>query len=178
MLYEAARANCYESTHFFWVDIGSIRNKLEAVPVQYPVPHVLGSIKSGAILWSVIPGSHIEEHWNNYKKASANDRPYELGMGQKGKDCPCFSLDGSAFGGDIQAVTKWNFAYYRTLDMFIEKGWFAGVDQHVYAFTCFIEPSICHFHKFADDWFDVQLRIFQNKTAIKTWILPGNLPKL
>ncbi|CAL8471746.1 g11288 [Coccomyxa elongata] len=43
LLYEAARANCFGSTHLFWVDIGSFRTGTQAA--NHLASLILGTFK-------------------------------------------------------------------------------------------------------------------------------------
>ena len=171
LLYEAARANCFGSTHFFWVDIGSFRTGTANYPTMqpFPVPELLPQIEPGSMLWSAL-GRHIYwDHWKHFMSDSSNSSLYALPFGQRWQvgTCPANTVDGSAHGGDLQAVTSWYHAYYDMLDLYLEHGWFAGIDQDVFASTCIKHSRLCHFHV-AEGWYNIQ-EIMQGHRQLVTW---------
>lgn len=171
LLYEAARANCFGSTHFFWVDIGSFRTGTENIPSMqpFPVPELLPQIEPGSMLWSALGRHILWDHWKHFMSDSSNSSLYALPFGQRWQThaCPANSVDGSAHGGDLQAITTWYHAYYEMLDLYLEHGWFAGIDQDVFASTCIKHSRLCHFHA-AEGWYEIQELMLGRKQLI-TW---------
>ena len=151
---------CFDSTHFFWVDIGSFREEPEQAPAlaPFPDPGMLAALRPRAILWSVVNQGTVEWHYKNYKRLhepdAGADRDEGAELGEIG-DCPVQTLDGSAFGGDAAAVKAWAQAYFGMLDTYVEKGWFAGKDQMLFTSVCMEDPDLCQFHANNGAWFEV-----------------------
>lgn len=182
MLHEASLANCFRSTHLFWVDIGCFRKPLprnspESALPPFPRPEILRGIRPGAMLMSVLSTATVEWAWRNYTDALAESGISSIpGPGEREipvgtEECPINTIDGSTFGGDLQAIADFQRAYYATLDTFLRRGWFAGKDQMIFTSMCLNSMSLCHMHEAKIGWFETQ-RILAGEQEIRTWQLP------
>ncbi len=149
---ETARYNPFNSTHFFWTDIGQFRddffmNKyLKPELTWIKAPHVVPPRK---IIFLA-----IEKFQKSELKFLANGKSRTL-------NSTLVRLGGGNFGGDRITVRKWALLFRRKLYEYVQLGAFAGKDQPIYGSVC-IESRICHIvdalavRESADPWFAMQ----------------------
>ena len=71
-------------------------------------------------------------------------------------------IGGGNFGGDVDAITTWQKAYYTKLREYLDAGVFAGKDQPVMASVCLEFVDICYIvdgqeiRESEDIWFALQ----------------------
>jgi hypothetical protein len=165
MLFEAARADCYKSLYFFWMDIGSFHEGPPPPLSTFPAPGFISDLVNGSMLWSVVDVDQYRKYWLAHQKGEL-----ERGLGQKGLDCPIATLDGSCFGGDLQAVELWYEQHYKELDEHMIKGWFGGKDQMIFTSVCLHKPQLCTLHRtaVAGHWW-VTSRVMLGEERLEFW---------
>jgi len=123
-------ANIFRSTHFFWVDIGCLRDttysnrKLSTVPMQvmaFPDSVFFAIVADFAENeLDLLPDGTSEFTW-------MPDR-----------------LAGAVWGGNAQAVLHFRDAYFTVFNRLADQGVFVGKDQTIMSITCVEQaPSMC-----------------------------------
>jgi hypothetical protein len=120
---KAAELAPFRSRFYFWVDIGSFRNKdwngkQLVTTLQFLHGDAVFLVKS-----PIAP--HAEGQLVTCVKIC---EPY---------------VAGSSFGGTAAAVVALWTAFYDTVDFMVAKGWFVGEDQIVFWNMCLRNPGLC-----------------------------------
>eukprot|EP00953_Heterococcus_sp_UTEX-ZZ885_P005193 3277-Heterococcus_DN1.PRE.1 len=158
MVNVAADSNCFNSSHFFWVDIGYYRENHSADYYSQPIPSplLLQHMRSGSMLFTAINRPALDDIATNgpYDAAtqSTSTRRLSRGVGQI-RECLLVTIGGGFFGGDHKAIIQWNRHYYAAVDRYVDEGWFAGKDQMVFTTVCIERKGLCQMFDSRGQWF-------------------------
>lgn len=160
MVATAARANCFKSQFFVWLDVGYFSET--PVPVQpFPAPQGLRAIRPGQVLFLAVEKETIAR----VKTTHMRHNKIVAGVGHTEN---IVTVGGGGFAGDFEAVTTWERAYLRMLDAYRARGWFMGKDQNVFVSVCLETPSLCTLHDSNKQWYDM-VPLLMGTMALKRW---------
>jgi hypothetical protein len=127
MMQEVARLNPFHTEHFFWVDSGYFRKKINA-PNYYPL--IKNNVTKNGVRRDQILFQNIFE--------------------------PEYEIAGGAWGGTAQAIDIAYDRYWQTFWwMAVHRYDCIGYEQRVMVMMCKSFPSLCSIHmsKWDKDWF-------------------------
>lgn len=137
-LQTAAERNPFNSSYFFWLDIGGVRDGSSDL-LDGPAlvrPEVTAALpRHSVILMMMYPFVDEELEVDAHTMAS---RSTFVNVDR---------IAGTSFGGTRDAVIAWSSAFYTVLARLLRTGVFAGKDQNVMAMTCVESPQLCYFIK-------------------------------
>ena len=150
----AAKLNVFNSSHLFWADSGQFRSQDMVTRATTCEKLWIGDVSS------FIPRGKIVllsiEHFE----------PHEMVLNSQGKsimfDSLVVRIGGGNFGGDVDAITMWQKAYYNKLREYLDAGVFAGKDQPIMASVCLEIVHMCYIvdgqeiRESEDIWFALQ----------------------
>jgi hypothetical protein len=140
---EAIRLNPFQTDYFFWCDIGAFREgSIESV-VRTSFPKSRHLPKDRIALCSVNP---LEECDDVLENGIHGNFQYKC------------RLVGGLWGGGIEGCRRWRRAYEDCLNLYFEKGRFAGKDQNVMLSAYLADPSLATIYtpEKREDWFYFQ----------------------
>jgi hypothetical protein len=161
MVAEAARANCFGSALFVWLDVGYFS--------ETPLP--AGPFPSAAGARAVEPGKtlllDVDTPWLQRIADAQFDANRTLLSGIGHHD-PVVTLGGGGFAGDAVAAVAWERAYLRMLDRYRARGWYAGKDQNLFASVCIEAPGLCTLHDSKLQWYDL-VHLLAGSMRVNRW---------
>jgi hypothetical protein len=144
---KAIQSNYYNTKYFFWCDFGAFRNPNIDSKILKSFPQVKYFSNTKLLLQSV-------DNLTESEKVIKEDGIY----GEKiSREWNKIRLVGGLWGGSIKACLKWKEEYQKMLELYFEKGRFAGKDQMVMLSTYLNNPVLANIVKCTiyniDNWF-------------------------
>jgi hypothetical protein len=161
MVAQAARANCFGSDLFVWLDVGYFSE----IPVPGgPFPTAAGAlaVEPGKVLLLAVDMQSIQRMADSHYSVN---RTLLTGVGHA---AIVVTIGGGGFAGDAHAVAAWEKAYVRMLDQYRASGWFSGKDQNLFASVCIEQPGLCTLHDSESRWFDI-VPLLAGAKHVKKW---------
>jgi hypothetical protein len=121
---EVVKSNPFQTTTFYWCDIGAFRDPDISPSILYSFPRadILSSISPAILLHSVNSLTKEDIETGDFKHV---DR-----------------IAGGLWGGTALACKRWKKAYQEMLEQYFSKNIFAGKDQSVMLSTYLADPSL------------------------------------
>ena len=148
MVAQAARANCFGSDLFVWLDVGYFSG-VDVPASPFPAPDAMRWLPADKVLLLGVNVSAIADFAEAYQRAG------NVSTDGVGNFKRAVTLAAGGFGGSLQAVLAWEAAYIAMLDRYRAQGWFAGKEQNLFTTMCVETPGICAIHDSQFRWYDV-----------------------
>lgn len=123
-LRDAVLANPFASTHFFWFDMGCIRDMVYFDRSLFSVPAQVNLYNQSVYFVLVRPFDEPEAH----SGVISDDH-----------------ISGAMWGGSARAVLNYHAVYFEYFEQLASQGVFVGKDQTVMNTACFRTPGLCVF---------------------------------
>lgn len=161
MLAEAARADCFGSRLFVWLDVGYFI-QMPVPPGPFPTKEGANSVSPGKVLLLAVSTKSIQHIADTHFDT---DRTLLSGVGNNSE---ILHVAAGGFAGDKDAVLAWEGAYLRMLDRYRARGWFAGKEQNLYVSVCVETPGLCTMHDSEGRWHDM-VPLLRGKMGVQQW---------
>lgn len=160
MVATAARANCFQSQYFVWLDVGYFSET--SVPAQpFPSLSGLNAIQPGKVLLLAVDKETIQRVQQSHMRQGQ----VTAGVGNTEN---IVTIGGGGFAGDFAAVIAWERAYLQMLDVYRTNGWFIGKDQNLFVSVCLQMPDLCTLHDSNKQWYDL-VPLMTGEMKLKVW---------
>lgn len=126
------KENYFNSTCFYWVDVGYFREKSEMNKYAENWPSTKKCYEDPRILMAQVRYFSAKEK----KKIINFDIHSHLYLQEN------YNVAGNIFGGKALTLLKFINLYYSSIKLFIQKNIFIGKDQNIFAYIAFSHPQI------------------------------------